>query len=291
MIYLLLSILTNAAIYLIFKWFGKWNIRLFEAIVANYITAFTIGCFNVPDLSSAIETARTLPTWTVGGLCLGVVFISIFYLMAITAQKVGVSVTTIASKMSMALAVILMVLIDPNEYLGWMKSLAIALALAGVVLASLKEGEEKFRWRFLFWPLLILVGSAVIDFGVAHFSSMAANENEKALYACLSFGTAAVVGLIGVIKHLFTKGYTIRPIDLLAGVGLGTVNYGSIYFLVMAYNSGIFPKSSLLPINNLAVVMLGALGAIVFFKEKLNKWNWLGLAFSVVSIVLIACAG
>lgn len=288
MIYLLLSIVTNAAIYLIFKWFGKWNIRLFEAIVANYLTAFTIGCLNVPDFNGAIQAASAFPTWTVGGLVLGVVFISIFYLMAVTAQKVGVSVTTIASKMSMALAVVLMVLIDPAEHMGGFKVVAIVLALAGVVLASLKEGEEKFEWRFLFWPLLILVGSAVIDFGVAHFSSMAANENEKALYACLSFGTAAVVGLIGVIKHLFTKGYTIRLVDLLAGVGLGAVNYGSIYFLVMAYDSGIFPKSSLLPINNLAVVMLGALGAITFFKEKLNKWNWLGLLFSVISIVLIA---
>jgi drug/metabolite transporter (DMT)-like permease len=287
MIYLLLSVGASTAIYLLFKQFSKWNIRTFEAIVANYFTALTIGLLVVPDLPAAWQTAKTFPVWFSGGLVLGIFFISIFYLMAITAQKVGVSVATIASKMSLALAAILFMIVDPAETAGAGKITAIVLALVGVVLASLKEDGGKLEARHLLWPVVILLGSTVIDFGVAFFSEKTTGENELALYSCLSFATAALVGLLIVIKHSFTPGYRIRPVDFIAGIGLGIVNYGSIYFLIKAYDSGVFAKSALLPINNLGVVLLGALGAVVIFREKLNKWNMLGIALSVLAIALI----
>src|SRR5687768_7877135 len=109
MILLLFSIVTNAALYLIFKWFEKTGVRTFPAIVINYLTAFTIGVFQVDDLERALTTALEFPVWSAGGLSLGVIFISVFYLAALTAQRVGVSVTTIASKMSMVLVMLLFV--------------------------------------------------------------------------------------------------------------------------------------------------------------------------------------
>jgi drug/metabolite transporter (DMT)-like permease len=241
----------------------------------------------VPDLPEALQGAGQFPVWTTVALSMGVLFISIFYLMAVTAQRVGVSVTTIASKMSLALAAILFAVTDDNEHIGWIKGLAIALALAGVVLASIKSEQTKFHWNMLMWPLLILVGSTVIDFCLAHFSMFPENQSELALYSCLSFFTAAIVGILVLSKKMLTEKYTLRLRDMVAGIGLGMVNYGSIYFLVRTYDSGIFAKSTILPVNNLAVVIIGAFAAILLFKEKLEKWNWLGVAFSILALALL----
>lgn len=287
MIYLLLSILANTTIYLLFKWFEKLGVRIFPAIVVNYLMALTVGLIVVPDLKLAMAGASLLPDWTIGGLALGVVFISIFYLMAITAQKVGVSVTTIASKMSLALAVVLFVLTDPTEKLTVIKVTAIALAIGGVILSSMRDDGTKLHLHAMFWPLLILAGSTVIDFGIAHFSSMPQNESELSLYSCLSFGMAACTGIVILLIQMIRGTTGIGLKDVFAGLLLGTVNYGSIFFLVMAYHSGIMPKSSMLPVNNLGVVLLGAIAAIAIFREKLTRYNWAGLVLSVIALVLL----
>jgi drug/metabolite transporter (DMT)-like permease len=287
MIFLIFSILANTAIYLLFKWFERKGVRIFPAIVVNYLTALTIGLIVVPDLKVALAGASQWPAWTVGGLALGVVFISIFYLMAITAQKVGVSVTTIASKMSLALAVILFVLTDPAEQMTLLKIIAIILAVAGVVLSSLREDGTKLHLRAMIWPMLILTGSTIIDFGIAHFSSLPQNESELSLYSCLSFGMAACTGLVIIVFQFLRGQVQIAVKDIFAGLLLGAVNYGSIYFLVMSYDSGIMPKSSLLPVNNLGVVLMVAVAAMILFREKFSRFNWAGLLLSVVALVLL----
>jgi drug/metabolite transporter (DMT)-like permease len=79
----------------------------------------------------------------------------------------------------------------------------------------------------------------------------------------------------------------LRLRDVIAGLLLGTVNYGSVYFLVKAYDSELMSKSTLLPVNNLAVVILGTLAAVFLFREKLNRINFLGVACSVVALALL----
>lgn len=288
MIYLIFSILTNAAIYLIFKWFDRAGIQTFTAIVLNYLTAFTLGLLMVPDLGGALHSAASFPQWMMGGLSLGVIFISIFYLMAITSQKVGVSVTTIASKMSMALAVLLFLWIDPSEKFSLIKGVAILLAIAGVVLASLRNDGTKFQARALAWPLLILLGSTIIDFGIAYFSGFTTDDNERTLFSCLSFGVAGFCGICVLIFQIVMGRTQLRTKDILAGIGLGLVNYGSIYFLVQAYHHVEFPKGTIICMNNLAVVVLAAIAAVIIFKEKQSMRNIAGIVLSILAISLLA---
>jgi uncharacterized membrane protein len=75
--------------------------------------------------------------------------------------------------------------------------------------------------------------------------------------------------------------------DVVGGLVLGVINYGSIIFLVLAYDSGMMQKSALLPVNNLGVVLVSALVAVLLFKERLTRFNWLGVALSVVALALL----
>jgi len=284
---LLMSILTNAAIFFLFKLFDRYNVQTLPAIVVNYFMAFTIGLLVVPDLNGALQSASQFPIWAVGGLSLGVLFILVFYLTGTTARIIGVSVTTIASKMSLALAVLLFVWIDPNEQLSLTKILAILVAMAGVYFSSLKDDGRKLHIRSFLLPALILLGSTGVDFGIAYFSSFPANDDELKLYSCLSFGMAGLCGSVYMAIQLYTGRMTLTKRDVVGGLVLGAINYGSIIFLVLAYDSGIMQKSAMLPINNLGVVLVSALAAVLVFKEKLTRFNWIGVALSVVALALL----
>lgn len=289
MIYLSLSIFFNALIYFIFKGFEINGVRTFPALVFNYITASTIGLFMVSDLRLALLSASVLPTWTMGGLTLGFVFISVFYLTAITAQRVGMSVTSLASKMSMALAVVLLFFFT-NDTFGWQKGLALFLALTGVVFASMKRDGKPFKLRNLGWPLIILVGSALVDFGLAFFPQPISNQNDRELFMCLPVAVAASCGVCILIFQTVRGTYSLRFKEVIAGVILGLINYGSIYFLVLAYHQKLFENSTMLCINNLGVVLLTALVAVLFFKEKLNGLNYFGIGLAAIAILLLAFA-
>jgi len=287
MLFLLLTVLFTTLVFIVFKLFDKKGIQLFPAIVVNYVTAFTLGVLFIPNTSLAIESALQLPTWFVGGSVLGIFFISVFYLMGISSQRIGISVTTIASKMSLVFAMALFIILRPTEKLTLMKVVAMIFAVAGVVLSSLKEHGTAFNWRQLGWPLLILSGSTVVDFGIAYFSSEPTNESEVALFSCLSFATAAIIGVSVLSIMAMTKGVVIRAKDIIGGVVLGIVNYSSIYTMVLTFKSQILPESSMLPIINLCVIILGSIVAVVFFREKLTGLNILGIALASVAILLL----
>lgn len=287
MTFLILSILTNTAIYLLFKWFDKWGISIFEAIVTNYFVAFSIGFLMIENKTATVQLALEWPIWSVVGLGLGILFITIFYMMALTAQRVGVSVATIASKMSLALAVILFALVDSAERLTITKGIAILLAMGGVVFSSIKEDSTSIRWKDLTWPLIILIGGTVIDFSIAYFSSYPTTSDEMALFGCMPFMTAAITGFCVLFYHWIKKEYRPRLKNIGGGVLLGAVNYGSIYFLLKTYGLEIWPKSIVLPLNNLSVVIVGAIAAVVFFKEKLSTVNYLGILLSVAALAIL----
>jgi drug/metabolite transporter (DMT)-like permease len=286
MIYLLLSVLTNTAIYLIFKWYGIKGIRIFDAIVFNYLTAASIGFCVVQDVPTAVQSALTGPSWAIAALSLGAVFISVFYLMSITAQKVGVAVATIASKMSLVIAVLLFVAMG-QEVLNFGKIVSLIFAFAAVLLVSYKDAGKVTLIKMFAWPLLILLGSTTIDFVIAYFADQPKTEDERALYSCLSFFVAGMIGLTILLSRVIFQKTLPKGRDILAGIFLGTVNYGSIFFLVESYHSGFMSTAQTLQINNLAVVIVGAIAAWIFFRETMTKTNLIGMVLGVMALALL----
>jgi drug/metabolite transporter (DMT)-like permease len=144
-----------------------------------------------------------------------------------------------------------------------------------------------FDRRLLIWPFLILVGSTVIDFGIAWLSKEVEDDNQLTLFSSLSFFTAGITGIVLLIVRRIAGVNELGLKEVAAGIGLGLVNFGSIFFLVKAYDSDLLPRSSLLPVNNLSVVLIGAAAAMILFRERLSKVNWIGVALSVAALSLL----
>jgi multidrug transporter EmrE-like cation transporter len=72
-----------------------------------------------------------------------------------------------------------------------------------------------------------------------------------------------------------------------AGLILGLVNYGSIYFLLRILGSGLIDRSAAIPANNMGVVALSAVVGVALFKEKLSAKKLWGILLALVAIALL----
>ena len=108
MTYIILSVLFNAVLFVILKLYSRFEINTLQALVVNYFTAFIIGLFFTEvdfDYNHIIEKQ-----WYPGSFMLGFLFIGVFYATAITSQRNGLSVASVASK-SMIIAGVFMLLL------------------------------------------------------------------------------------------------------------------------------------------------------------------------------------
>jgi hypothetical protein len=104
-------------------------------------------------------------------------------------------------------------------------------------------------------------------------------------FTSVPFTTAFVVGSVIV---LFKKNTSLPSRnDLLAGLLLGVINFGSLFFLIGAYSTPGIDKSVLIPGVNLGVVIFSTLAAVAIYKDRPSKITWSGLAIGCMSIAIL----
>lgn len=288
MIALLFSILSSSTIYIVFKLFGKFKINSLNALVVNYFTAFLLGISG--NLISINSSELWLREWIFGAVILGFLFILVFNLMIITTQRSGMSVVSVASKMSVALSVGF-VIFYYDEDPGILKITGILLALVAVYLVSVKTKKGiAVKKSELIFPLLVFFGSGIIESGIKFMEAAYVAEDEVALFSAGIFAVAGIVGTIMILFRWFFKSTPVRFKDILGGIILGIPNYYSVYFFILALRSGVMPGSTVFILNNVSIVLVSTFLGIILFREKLLRKNWIGIALAVISIILVAAS-
>ncbi|ARV08120.1 hypothetical protein BTO05_00120 [Winogradskyella sp. PC-19] len=283
MIYLALSILSSTGIFVLFKLFNKYKIDTLQAIVVNYITACICGLIH--NDKNLVVSEIVSSDWFIGVIILGFLFIAIFNVMALTAQKNGLSVASVASKMSVIIPIIFGIIVF-KEGIGIQKILGIVLALVAVYLTSIKSKDKTVLTASIYLPIILFLGSGIIDTSVNYF----APDDKIPLFSACIFGFAFAIGCILLVyKSIrFKKSFTVKSIPL--GATLGIVNYASIYYLLKALRIDGLESSSLFTINNVAIVAVSTLIGLLIFKEKISNKNWIGICLALISIVLVTLA-
>jgi drug/metabolite transporter (DMT)-like permease len=286
MFWLLLSIITNTILLLILKSFPKFGIITLQGIVVNYFVAGSTGII----LSGIPISVSEIPEqpWAWVPLVLGCLFISIFLLLAKTAQTVGVSVATVANKMSVAIPVVAAIFLY-NESVSFWKIAGLIIAIAAVYLTSFTSEKNEIHTKGKLWmPTLIFIGSGIIDALVNHAKRNLVPDNHLAFFLSLCFLTAGCIGIITIIYRRIKFSEKFRAKSLLAGLILGIPNYFSIYGITRALGSHVMESSALYPVNNMGIVALSAIGALLIFKEKFTFINWVGILLALGAIAMIA---
>ncbi len=285
MLDLALSVLCSSLIFVVFKLYDTYKVQTLYAIVVNYVVACISGLIFTPQTIS-ISNLVGQP-WFIGTIALGILFILIFNIMAKSSQLNGVGVTSVATKMSLVIPVLFAVLYY-NDVLSVFQILGIALALVAVYLASIKKKGLHVEKSHLWLPVLVFLGSGIIDTSIKYIQEAYLTDGEYPLFSSTVFGAAAVSGFVFVIAKSVRTSFTINIKNVLGGLCLGIPNYFSIFFLLRALNNDTLNSSSVFTLNNVAIVLFSTLLGIVLFKEKLTQRNWLGVLLAIVSIVLVA---
>ncbi|MFN4234483.1 MAG: DUF3153 domain-containing protein [Bacteroidia bacterium] len=284
MFYLLLSILFSTLLVVIFKLFDKYRIPTFQAIVFNYLTAATLG-FSLTGLNISINEL-THRYWFPNAVLIGILFIALFYVIALTAQQISVSVASVANKMSVVIPVGAAFYLY-NDTATWSKIGGILLALLGVVLASVKKEESKFNLRAYFWPILLFIGSGFLDTYMKYTQHYYLSNADTIYFIPVLFSIAAFTGIIILFWQLALNPSKFQWKSIPAGIILGTCNYASIYFLLKSLQIPNMESSVLFSLNNVGIVIASAFISHFVFKNYLSRINWIGVVLSVIAIILI----
>lgn len=286
MVYLILSIVSFSSMMLVFKLIGRFKADTFQSIVFNYFTAALLGY-------SMMETEMTLAEvthseWFSNAIVVGASFITLFYIIALTAQKVGVSVSAVANKMSVIIPVVFAFFLYGDQ-VTFIKISGILLALAGVFMASKKDEKLKAEPRFIFLPILLFIGSGLLDTFINYTEKFyLPDANASLSFIPIVFAVAAIGGGIVLVGKFVARPSAFSFKSIFWGLLLGFFNYASLYFILQALKFGAMESSVVFTINNIGIVILSTVAAWVFFKEKLSKLNVAGIGISVIAILLIA---
>ena len=289
MYYLLLSILFGSSIYLIFQGFGKLGVDNLQAIMVNYLTAAILGfALNSSQLSFTDFQGNS---WLLLGGITGVLFVVLFNWVALTTQRMGVTVASIATKVSLVIPVVLAVFLY-GDTMPVLKVVGIVTEVAAVFLSFYKgpKGSPLRGDGALALPIVVFIGTGIIDTLIKYAQARYLVASEFGIYISYLFLVASLTGFAWFFVERLIKKRKLDLKSIIAGVFLGIPNYYSIYFLLQTFEHSGMQSSVVFPINNIGIVLVSVLIAVVLYKEKLNGFNMAGILLAVISIGLISLA-
>lgn len=294
MLYIVLAILCSVAIGVVFKFFDKYNINHFQAIVFNYLVCVITGCIELGAIP--FEASMLQADWLPIMLVLGLLFVSGFTVISRTVQYFGIAIASVAQRMSLGLSVPFSIWFYKDPYTS-LTIVGIILALASVVLINIPARKRRLattpamvevstpseeqrlpKGAFLF-PIIAFLVSVFIEIILQYLHIV--HEMEPAVESIVLFALAGSFGIVGIILLRQQLAWQ----NLLAGILLGIPNYFSIYFLLKALEN--WSGSVVYSVNNITVVALSAVLGYFFFKEKLSALNALGIGLALIASYLL----
>lgn len=284
MFYLFSALLFSTLIFVSFKLFERFKISILPAITVSYFFSTLLGYLMNPFGFESI--GFSVESWLGMAIATGASFILTFFVFGLSTQKVGVSLTVVASKMSVVISVAvgLLLLSEPSS---WLKIAGILLALVAFWLTNKREGKFSLDKKYFVLPFLIFIGSGIND-SLMKLSGEYYPDRNADNYLVITFFTAFVIGFSIFMFQCFSKKCSLYPRDFIAGFILSIFNWFSTIFFIR----GLFvlPISVFIPVFNASIVVLATGIGSLIFKEKLTKVNFLGILIAVISIFIIAFA-
>jgi len=284
MIYILLSILSSTSIFLVFKFVDLKKLNSLNVIIVNYFIAAILGFalfYNkFTDLLLSLDTKSYILSATIG-----ILFFVGFILIGKTINASGLSITSVASKMSVVIPITFSIIFE-NEAISLLKIIGILLALASIFMIVYKKKESQ-KEIVLLLPLFLFIFMGIIDSLVKYSQVHIFDKDVNAMvFTSLLFSFSFVVSVIYYLINIKnSEKFNLQTI--LHGAILGLVNFGSIYFLIKALDSKAFNSSIIFGINNTSIVVFSILIGLLFFKEKITKLNFAGIIVSIIAIAIL----
>jgi drug/metabolite transporter (DMT)-like permease len=294
MILLILSIILTSYLTISFKVLGQIKIPALQAIVINYFTCVITG--SLVNGSFPITATSVSQPWFLWAIVMGLVFITLFNIIAFTAQRIGVAVASVANKLSLVIPFLFSIYLY-DEKLTTLKIAGVIIALMAVLFTCWPHKDiqgssiKSAHGLVLLVPVVLFIGSGMLDTMIKYVEQLYLNGTNNDNYFITAFAMAGVSGGLLLLFQIASgrQKFDLRAIP--AGILIGIPNYFSLWTLVkvLAANQG--NSSAIFPIVNIGIVLLSTLAALILFREKLSKLNWTGVGLAIFAILMMAYAG
>jgi drug/metabolite transporter (DMT)-like permease len=283
MLFLLLAILGSASLPVLFRAFDDWRVNIFWAIPANYLTCIFVGSLLAGGELNVLKL-RSQP-WILFAVLQGIILAVNFFLLA---QRAGVSVAALASRLSVAIPSLTAFLIYGDSF-NFLKIAGLAAALLSLYLCTASGGDlaAAHSPSHKLFPVLVFLTFGCYFTMLKYAQNYYLNESSYHSYVMsgflFAFATSLVIGLTrGVLAAS-----DFRVHHLVGGILLGVVNYVAVYALLKVLALKGWESSQLFPIYSVGVVAVSSLLAVILFKERLSRLRTLGLVVGLMAVALL----
>ncbi len=286
--YLILCIAANVGIFTCFRAFKKYGLNTFEAIVFNYLVCVCTGVLFAGSAVPVLFDSHSMQ-WIPYASGLGIVFIGTFYLMARTTQVFSMTVSSVATKMSLVIPVLFSLLIldiQSRDYSFWNYS-GMLLALAAILASSYKPDKTSLsasNFSYYLLPVSIFVLGGIIDSTINFVSFRFLTGPEEQVFPIVIFFCAGVAGLAVLLFRRQVPHWR----NMLGGAVLGMVNYFSVYYLVRSLSAFQHDGALVYPMINVGIILFSSLVSGLFFREKFSRINLAGVLLAILAIFFLS---
>jgi drug/metabolite transporter (DMT)-like permease len=285
MIFIALAVLGSGLIPVLFRAFHDWRINVSWAIPVNYLVCVLVGsAWGGQALD--IHALRS-QSWIGLALAQGMILAVNFFLLAFTAQRAGVSIAALASRLSVAIPSMLAFMIY-DDSLSVAKALGLAAALLSLYLCTTSERGNPAhgpRWVRLL-PILVFFTFGCYFTIIKYAQARYLDETTYHAYVVSGFLFAFLASVAICARQALAKS-RLSVNDVMGGILLGMINYIAVYALVKMLALHGWQSSQLYPIYSVGVVGVSTILALIFFRERLSRLKTLGLAIGVIAVAIL----
>jgi len=283
---LILTILLTSALFFLFKEFEKRDISTNQAITFNYLIA-SVSAYLFTDQSLSLNQVIN-SEWMPSTIILGILFVVMFNIMAKTTQKLGISIASMASKISLVIPFFLALIINDDgnlsfinisEKINTINLIGVLLSIVAIYLSFNIENKKNHSINI---AIILFVGAGILDSILNYIQKTKLNgENDYDYFIISVFLVAFLAGL----AKLMISSEKLKIKNILAGICLGIPNYFSIYFVLISLKE--LGGAIVFPVLNIGVVLTASILGFFIYKEKLTMKNWIGITMACIAILFI----
>jgi drug/metabolite transporter (DMT)-like permease len=279
MIWLFASILTSVINFLLFRQFERWRVDTLTAVATNYLACICLGWFIQGDLPMVSKHTPWLP-WA---FFIGLLFISMFVIIGLSARMLGVNMTTIASKMSFVIPMTLAYGLYQTSFHPT-QAFALVFAILAIWLYAAPATQNQIGWK-RFLPFAIFLGGGLADSALNYTEVKLLPHHEQGVFLMVLFGTSGLFGWSALGIKALQGDFKQELRHYFAGLLLGISNFCTVYFLLQAFSSKM-RGAFIYPLLNVGTIVLAAAASWWLFAEKPNNRQKWALVSAILAILM-----
>lgn len=300
MIYLIMAIAAMSLIMTALKFFGVKGIYAPQAIMVNYGIALAIAVLSGREYITCQSIVNLLSTgWWYLALIAGLLYFGSMDIMAVSTRRVGVSITTMASRTAVILPIVWSAVFLGERITGWEAAgtLLVLGAFLLIIYRPQKRGcsprGRRDRALNILMPIAVFLSVGFIAVCMKTSQHLiktgGSYGSDYPVFETLLFTSAFLGSISYYVVTEGRKAFIPNWKSIVGGVCLGTFNY----FVTVGLMHGLkyFSSSTFYGIYNIGVVLVATLVGTMVFGEKLDRLKIAGLSMAIAAIFILGFMG